>query len=318
MDERKFVADFPYGSDVVARELFRQIDETYDQSPYLFVLYGRSLNGHRLRQESLSGIEDWLTGEITSDGVPIVDECKMLAYVNNKRFETGDSYDFAAIRTFTIMAIRYADAHNPRKLEDPQAVKAEIMPRADGSTRLVLRCAAPPSAAEYDHLDDDEGRRYVAALCAHSAAAASYCALLRERMRDALGVTEAVKQPSETASVIIVGSGNVVGGGSSSRVLQGAPAAPTEAAVRPTGSARNTAARRDLLNAAFNDDELMTFCYDYFRPVYDDFASGMSKGQKIQRLLDFCERQEQVEHLLAVVRKANPKQYQRFAGQLTG
>ncbi len=318
MDESRFEADFPYGSDAVARELLRQIDETYDQSPYLFVLNGRSLNGHRLRQESLSAIEDWLTGEITSDGVPIVDGCKISAYWNNKRYETGDSYDFAAIRTFTIAAIRNTDVDHPGKLEDPQAVRVEFMPRADGGTRLVLRCAALPSAAEYDHLDDDEGCRYVAALRADRAAAASYCTLLLERMRDALVVTEAVKQPSETASVIIFGNGNVVGGGSSSRVLQGTSAAPAEAAARPAGSARNTAARRDLLNAAFNDEGLTTFCFDYFRPVYDDFTLGMSKAQKVQRLLDYCVRQEQVDDLLAAVRKANPKQYEQFEGQLTG
>ncbi len=151
MDESRFEADFPYGSDAVARELLRQIDETYDQSPYLFVLNGRSLNGHRLRQESLSAIEDWLTGEITSDGVPIVDGCKISAYWNNKRYETGDSYDFAAIRTFTIAAIRNTDVDHPGKLEDPQAVRVEFMPRADGGTRLVRPAPAvvrrPPALA---------------------------------------------------------------------------------------------------------------------------------------------------------------------------
>jgi hypothetical protein len=78
----------------------------------------------------------------------------------------------------------------------------------------------------------------------------------------------------------------------------------------------HTAAIRDLLNAAFNDERLTILCFDYFRPVYDDFASGMSKGQKVQRLLDYCVREEQVDDLLAAVCKANPKQYQRFEGQL--
>jgi hypothetical protein len=80
----------------------------------------------------------------------------------------------------------------------------------------------------------------------------------------------------------------------------------------------NTAAIRDLLSVAFNDEELTTLCFDYFRPVQDDFAAGMSKGQKIQRLLDYCIRQEEVDDLLAAVRKANPKQYQRFEGELRG
>jgi hypothetical protein len=119
-------------------------------------------------------------------------------------------------------------------------------------------------------------------------------------------------------SVIIVGDGNVVGDSSSSRASQGTSVTPAEGAPHPTESKRNTPAIRDLLNAAFSDEELTTFCFDHFRPVYDDFASGMGKGQKVQRLLDYCVRQEQVERLLAAVRKANPEKYQRFGEQLAG
>ncbi len=117
------------------------------------------------------------------------------------------------------------------------------------------------------------------------------------------------------------------------------PAAPTPAAPQPqwtvaippgsqptqggahltqAGPKWNTAVIRDLLNAAFNDEELTTFCFDYFRPVQDDFATGMSKGQKVQRLLDHCTRQDQIDDLLAAVRKANSKQYQRFEGHCGG
>jgi hypothetical protein len=78
----------------------------------------------------------------------------------------------------------------------------------------------------------------------------------------------------------------------------------------------NTAVLRDLLSAAFNDEELTTLCFDTFRPVYEDFATGMSKGQKIQRLLDYCTRQEQVDDLLAAVQRTNPAQYRRFEGSL--
>ena len=44
----------------------------------------------------------------------------------------------------------------------------------------------------------------------------------------------------------------------------------------------NTAAVRELLMAAFSDEELTTFCYDNFRPVYEEFATGMSRTQKVQ------------------------------------
>ncbi len=89
-------------------------------------------------------------------------------------------------------------------------------------------------------------------------------------------------------------------------------------ATGPVSTSWNTAVLRELLNAAFSDGELTTLCFDHFRPVYDNFASGMSKGDKIQRLLDYCIRHEQVEALLAAVQKANPAQYRKYEGSLRG
>ena len=43
---------------------------------------------------------------------------------------------------------------------------------------------------------------------------------------------------------------------------------------------------RELLTAAFSDEELTTFCFDNFRPVYEEFATGMSRTQKVQMLVD--------------------------------
>jgi hypothetical protein len=78
----------------------------------------------------------------------------------------------------------------------------------------------------------------------------------------------------------------------------------------------DTAAVRQLLSAAFDDEELTTLCFDHFPPVYEDFAAGMSKGQKIQRLLDYCVRHDQLEALLRQVEARNPAQYARFASRV--
>jgi hypothetical protein len=78
----------------------------------------------------------------------------------------------------------------------------------------------------------------------------------------------------------------------------------------------NTAAIRDLLTAAFNDEEVTTLCFDHFRPVYENLAAGMSKGQKIQRLLDYCERHNRIPELLSRVRRANPSKYTEFKSHL--
>jgi len=93
-----------------------------------------------------------------------------------------------------------------------------------------------------------------------------------------------------------------------------------EATVVVPGEAQrlawDTATIRQLLTAAFDDEELTTLCFDYFPPVYQDFGSGMSKGQKTQRLLDYCERHDQLETLLGQVKERNPAQYARFAPAL--
>ena len=80
----------------------------------------------------------------------------------------------------------------------------------------------------------------------------------------------------------------------------------------------NRSAIRQLLGDGFNDEELTTLCFDRFPAVYEAFGNGMSKGDKILRLLDYCVRHEQVETLLTVVQKANPTQYQRYERQLRG
>jgi formylglycine-generating enzyme required for sulfatase activity/energy-coupling factor transporter ATP-binding protein EcfA2 len=78
----------------------------------------------------------------------------------------------------------------------------------------------------------------------------------------------------------------------------------------------DTTALRELLTAAFSDAELDALCYDRFRPVFEAFSGGMSKAQKVQRLVEHCERQMSVEPLLAVVRERNPAQYAHFEARL--
>lgn len=81
--------------------------------------------------------------------------------------------------------------------------------------------------------------------------------------------------------------------------------------VSPTDQFSSGAIRK-LLNEALSDEDLKTLCYDYFRPVYDEFGSQMSRQEKIQLLLEHCERRQQLDELLTYVKKTNPKQYNRF------
>ena len=110
-------------------------------------------------------------------------------------------------------------------------------------------------------------------------------------------------------------------GTSGVKPVQVAPAATAPAATAPQAAnpvTWNRSAIRQLLGDAFNDEELTTLCFDHFPTVYEAFGSGMSKGDKILRLLDYCVRREQVEQLLAAVQTANPAQYRRYEGSLRG
>jgi len=76
----------------------------------------------------------------------------------------------------------------------------------------------------------------------------------------------------------------------------------------------NPAEIRKLLQNALSEEEFTSLCYDYFRPVYEQFSAGMSRPQKIQRLLEYCERQGKFDDLLAQVRAINPGHVEKIIG----
>jgi len=70
---------------------------------------------------------------------------------------------------------------------------------------------------------------------------------------------------------------------------------------------------RTFLTELFSDGELEILCSDFFPTVYDQFANGMTKGQKIQLLLDYCRRREDFPRLQGELERERPAQYrQRF------
>ena len=61
---------------------------------------------------------------------------------------------------------------------------------------------------------------------------------------------------------------------------------------------------RKRLNDAFDDPELTAFCHDCFLPVYDKFARGMQKDEKISLLLAHCRRHPtRVQALFSAIRE---------------
>lgn len=78
----------------------------------------------------------------------------------------------------------------------------------------------------------------------------------------------------------------------------------------------NPSAIYDLLRNAFSDEAFQILCYDYFRLVYEQFTAGMTRSQHIQLLIEACARDQQFDHLLALVKEANPAQYAKYEPSL--
>ena len=78
----------------------------------------------------------------------------------------------------------------------------------------------------------------------------------------------------------------------------------------------DTAALRDLISAALSEDEFTALAFDHFRPVYDQFAAGQTRNQRVQLLLDHAVRNEQMARLAALIQEINPARYREFAGRL--
>ena len=80
----------------------------------------------------------------------------------------------------------------------------------------------------------------------------------------------------------------------------------------------NLQAVRELLTSSLDETAIISFCYDQpeFRPVHDQFSHGMSKSAMLQYLIEFADRQLLLGNLLKHVRNINPRQFERYQGQL--
>ena len=78
----------------------------------------------------------------------------------------------------------------------------------------------------------------------------------------------------------------------------------------------SSAALRDLINAALTEDEFTALAFDYFRPVYEQFAAGQTLRQRVQLLIEHAERRGQTARLAALIQEINPARYREFADRL--
>lgn len=80
----------------------------------------------------------------------------------------------------------------------------------------------------------------------------------------------------------------------------------------------NLGAIRELLLAAFTTEDLKRLCFDNprFRPVYDEFSSGMGKTDVVDRIMEFGQNNSLITELLQVVKLQNPRQFANFEAKL--
>jgi formylglycine-generating enzyme len=71
---------------------------------------------------------------------------------------------------------------------------------------------------------------------------------------------------------------------------------------------------RKFINRYFSDEDLETFCFDYFREVSDDFGDGMSKNRKAMRLIAYCESRGVLDNLRANLQKERPTAWREQFG----
>jgi hypothetical protein len=68
---------------------------------------------------------------------------------------------------------------------------------------------------------------------------------------------------------------------------------------------------RQFIMEFFSDEELNNFCFDYFPLVYNEFTTGMAKGQKARLLVDRCRRQgARFSDLLVALERERPEAYE--------
>lgn len=78
----------------------------------------------------------------------------------------------------------------------------------------------------------------------------------------------------------------------------------------------NLASIRKLLLECFDDEELVTFCQDYFSDAVAHLGSGMSTEVKARQLVGYCDRREEIGRLLTNIQKARPQKFARYAAEL--
>jgi hypothetical protein len=74
---------------------------------------------------------------------------------------------------------------------------------------------------------------------------------------------------------------------------------------------------RQLIDSACEDDALQNLCYDHFHPIYEQFTTGQTRGDRVRKLAEYVERQREIPKLLEKIQEINPNVYAEFKQRLS-
>jgi len=87
------------------------------------------------------------------------------------------------------------------------------------------------------------------------------------------------------------------------------PFAPEEVATsRPAVNQDVLARFREVLSAGYGDGDITTLVFDNFYPLYGDFSGGMTKSDKVARLVEYAVQNGRLGDLLVAMLKSNSHQ----------
>lgn len=72
-----------------------------------------------------------------------------------------------------------------------------------------------------------------------------------------------------------------------------------------------TADIRKFLTEAFDDEELVHLCFDYYPEVHNRFTAEMTKGRKVQLLIEHGQRRDLIWDLRTSLDRERPDQYRK-------
>ncbi len=73
---------------------------------------------------------------------------------------------------------------------------------------------------------------------------------------------------------------------------------------------------RELLEAAFSDEDLNNFCFDHFSSVYEQFTGVQTKSSRVRMLITYAEKNSNLDDLLARIKQVNSHKYAEFESRL--